>query len=220
MILNDWADIAQSASVVIASLVAIYSIDAWRREFVGKRRMELAEEVLALFYQARDIIESIRNPGGFGGEGQTRKPGPRETPEDKKALDGAYVLVERYNQHLEMFSRIHALRYRFIAQFGLAAVKPFDDLNGVVTDLMLAARRMARYSTGPERTFRSNEDVEEHQSKLHEIDRIYYAGGDDDPIRPRVEQLVNEIEGTCRGIIENHGTLFAVINKRLWGRHG
>jgi len=44
VILKDWADVAQSASIIVASVVAIYGIDAWRREFVGKRRMELAEE--------------------------------------------------------------------------------------------------------------------------------------------------------------------------------
>ena len=85
--LKEWADIAQSASVILACLFAIYGIDAWRREFVGKRRMELAEEVLALFYQARDIIQSIRSPGGYVGEGQSRKQAPDERPEDKAALD-------------------------------------------------------------------------------------------------------------------------------------
>jgi hypothetical protein len=220
MILKDWADIAQSASIIIASVVAIYSIDAWRREFVGKRQMELAEEVLALFYQAKDIIEIIRNPVGFGGEGESRKSGPRERPEDKEALDGAFVLIERYNQHLDVFARIHALRYRFMAQFGLDAAKPFEDLNRVINELLLAARRMSRFSAGPERTFRSEAALERHHAQVDEVDRIYYAGGKDDPIRPRVEQLVAAMERTCRGIIESRGTLFAVINRRLWGRHG
>ena len=220
VILKQWADIAPSMSIIIASAVAIYGIDAWRREFVGKRRMELAEEVLALFYQARDIIEIIRNPVGFGGEGQSRKPAPREKPEDKEALDRAYVLVERYNQNLEVFARIHTLRYRFMAQFGIVAAKPFDDLNRVVNELLFAARRMARFSTGPERTFRSQDEFEKYQSQADEADRAYYAGGDDDPIRPTVERLVGDMELTCRGIIESHGTLFAMINKRLFGRHG
>lgn len=220
VILKDWANVAQSASIIFASLVAIYSIDAWRREFVGKRRMELAEEILALFYQAKDIIEMIRNPVGFGGEGQSRKPAPRERPEDKAALDQAFVLIERYNQHLDLFARIHALRYRFMAQFGFDAAKPFDDLNLLINELLLAARRMARFSTGPERVFRSDAELEKHQAQADELDRIYYSGGSDDPIRPRVDQLVGEMERTCRGVIESRGTLFTVINRRLWGKQG
>src|SRR5689334_4912630 len=101
--LAESAEIAKNASLILAVFFAIYGIDAWRREFIGKRRMELAEEVLALFYQARDIIEEIRSPFGYGGEGSTRKPSPNERPEDKDALDHAYSLVERYNKHIETF---------------------------------------------------------------------------------------------------------------------
>jgi hypothetical protein len=101
--LEEWIDIAQSLSVIVASAVAIYGIDAWRRQFVGRRRIELAEETLALFYQARDIIRAIRSPFGWSGEGQTRKRAPNERPEDKEALDRAYVLIERYNKNIEIF---------------------------------------------------------------------------------------------------------------------
>jgi len=44
----------------IAICVALYGIDAWRREHVGKRHVELAEDSLALFYEASDIIKHIR----------------------------------------------------------------------------------------------------------------------------------------------------------------
>jgi hypothetical protein len=40
-------------------------LDAW------KRRTSLAEEVLADFYQAKDIIDAARSPGSLGGESDT-----------------------------------------------------------------------------------------------------------------------------------------------------
>lgn len=220
MSLKDWAEIAQSASVILASLFAIYGIDAWRREFVGKRRIELAEEVLALFYQARDIIGSIRSSFGYVGEGETRKPGPNEKPEHKEALDSAYVLIERYNRHTEVFSRIHALRYRFMAQFGTDASTPFDDLNRVINELILSAQRKARLSTVPEWSLQSEAAMEKHHQEFLEIDRVYYDGSKDDPIAPRVKKIVDDIERTCRSIIESRGTLFALINSRVWKRSG
>lgn len=220
MALKDIADIAQSASIILASVFAIYGIDAWRREFIGKRRIELAEEILALFYQARDVIEAIRSSFGYEGEGQTRKPGPNEQPEHKQALDQAYVLIERYNRHIEMFSRIHALRYRFMAQFSLTASKPFDDLNRVINELILSAQRKARFSTMPEWSLRSEATADKHHAQFLEIDRIYYSGSEDDPIAPRVEKIVSEIEATCKGIIKSHGTLFSMINMKLWNRNG
>lgn len=219
MTLKDFAELAQSASVILASLFAIYGFDAWRREHVGKRRIELAEEVLALFYQARDVIESIRSSFGYGGEGETRKPGPSEKPEHKAALDQAFVLIERYNRHTELFSRIHALRYRFMAQFGTKASAPFDDLNRVVNELLLSAQRMARHAIKPDRQFRTEAAEEKHHQELMEIDRVYYSGGEDDPIAPRMHKMVGEIERTCRAVIESKGTLFAMFNASF-RKHG
>jgi len=218
--LKDWAEIGQSISLILASLFAIYGIDAWRREFVGKRRMELAEEVLALFYQARDNIDAIRSSFGFGQEGATRKSDPNERPEHKEALDQAYVLIERYNRHSEVFARIHALRYRFMALFGSEAARPFDELNRIVNELILSAHRKARLATVPDWSLRSEAAVEKHTNQLLEVERIYYSGGEDDPIAPRVAKLVESMEGTCRAIIESHGTLFGLVNARLWRRNG
>ena len=52
--------LSQSA-IIIASITAIYGINAWRREYRGKKDIDLAEETLALFYKAKDAISAIRN---------------------------------------------------------------------------------------------------------------------------------------------------------------
>jgi len=50
-------DTIQALSLVIAAWAAIYGINAWRSEFVGKKRIDLAEDVLVRFYEARDAIQ-------------------------------------------------------------------------------------------------------------------------------------------------------------------
>lgn len=193
MTLKDFIEIAQSVSIIVASLFAIYGFDAWRREHIEIRRIELAEEVLALFYQARDAIESIRSPLGFGGEGQSRKPSENESPEKKQVLDQAYVLIERYNKHSELFSRINSLRYKFMALMGQDSAQPFNELNKILYELVLSSRQMAWDSS-------------------IKIDQVYYGGGEDDPIVPRVNKIIEKIEGICRNIIEGKNTLFSTIN--------
>ncbi|MEY4704121.1 MAG: hypothetical protein RL042_317 [Nitrospirota bacterium] len=202
MSLKDLTDLIQSGAVIIASIVAIYGITAWRVEFVGKRRIELAEEVLALFYQAQDIINSIRSSFGYEGEGRTRKPGPNESPKDKDALNQAYVLIERYNRHTELFSRLHALRYRFMAQFGPDASAPFDDLNRIINELLLSAKRKARLAIVSDTSLRSEAALERYHQEWLEIERVYYSGEEDDPIAPRLVKIISDIESTCRPIIE------------------
>jgi len=216
MTLTEAAQIAQSVSIILAALFAIYGFDAWRREHIGKRRIELAEEVLALFYQARDAIAAIRSPFGYQGEGKTRKPTQNERPEDKDGLDQAYVLIERYNSHSELFSRIRSLRYRVMAQLGLEAAKPFDSLNEIIHELIVSAYQMSQLNTRREQASHSPETEEKYHREFMEIHNVYYGtGGADDPISPRINQAVSDIERTCRSIIESQGTLFAIFNARV-----
>ncbi len=216
MTLTEFAQIAQSISVILAALFAIYGFDAWRREHIGKRRIELAEDVLALFYQASDAIDQMRNPFSFGGEGSSRKPLDNEDPQHKQALDTAYVLIERYNRQSELFSKLYAARYRFMAQNGVEKAVPFDAVNRIVNELIFSARELARLATVPEWSLRAEEAQKNHNDRYMRAHNIYYSlGGEDDAISPRVKAAVVEIERTCRSIIESKGTLFSAINARL-----
>jgi hypothetical protein len=88
--------ILQSVSIIIACWVAIFGINAWRREFIGKRRIELAEEVLGAFFAVKDAISYIRSPVSYTDEGSTRKKQNYETEEETKIMNRAYIVFERY----------------------------------------------------------------------------------------------------------------------------
>ena len=92
------SEIITSISVMIAAIAFVSGINAWKREFVGKRRIELAETVLAMFYEAQDAIREIRSPFGTTNEGNTRKRSDNELEEDAIILDRAYVVFERYKK--------------------------------------------------------------------------------------------------------------------------
>lgn len=48
-------EIIKNIGLIVAAVTAIYGINAWRREFRGKKQYELAEEVLTLRYDCRKI---------------------------------------------------------------------------------------------------------------------------------------------------------------------
>jgi hypothetical protein len=50
-----------------------------------KRRMELAEQGLIAFYEARDVFIRVRSRGIFGGEGSSRTSAPGETATQRKS---------------------------------------------------------------------------------------------------------------------------------------
>jgi len=86
-------DIIQNISIIVASAVAVWGINSWRREAKWKRKYEVAEEVLSLFYECREKFQVIRSPFGYEGEGKTRKRSEQATPEETARLDSAYVFL-------------------------------------------------------------------------------------------------------------------------------
>lgn len=198
--LRDWFNLAQTAAVIGASITALYGINSWRREMKGKKRYELAEEVLTLFYKTKDVISSIRNPFGHRDEGKSRPAAPGESPEQKEARDQAYSLWERVLKNDETFNRLSAMRYRVIAIFGKKAMKPFDYLDKIIGEFRTAVfmmadafERAARPSLQP-----TKEDSKELAEQIRKYRAIYYEGLEvPDPINEIVDKMIAEIEAIC-----------------------
>jgi hypothetical protein len=212
----EYTELIKNISIIIASWTAVYGIDQWRREHRGKRQAELAEEVLSFFYEAQDAIHHIRSPFGFGGEGSSRKAGQNETPEEKDAFDKAYVVFERFNSHIELFNKIYAIRYRFMTQFGVAAAKPFDDLRKITNEIQISAKRLAQLWAKQNRHFKTEQQEKDHFNRIQKNEAVFWEGLEDvDPINLRLQECVNEIEATCRGILSARGTLYSFLNYEL-----
>lgn len=189
-------------ATLVASVVAIWGIRAWRSEFTGKRQIELAQTALALFYEAQDMIRYIRNPMSWQSEGELREPASDETPGEKKARDQAYVLIQRYKHGHELFNKIHAMRYQFMAHFGREAAKPFDSLRSIENDLISASRRLARRWSQDPCSFGTPEAREVHAEQVEKYEALFWEDHTDpDPVNPRLDELILEIEDTCRGIM-------------------
>lgn len=207
------ADILQTISVVFACFAIVIGVDAWRREFVGKRRIELAEDILALFYEARDTIRYIRNPMSSSDESSSRQHAPNELPQETQALDRAYVAFARYEQNREVFNRLHSLRYRVMARFSPAASEPFNILNDSIGKIFSAARLLGRvYWRHEDRQFRTEEQMETHQSNMEKYEAVFWEGyGDVDPISPAIDKAIQDIEAICRPVIEQKGVGFILL---------
>lgn len=212
----NWLEVVQAVAVIVASVVAIFGINAWKREYVGKRRMELAEEVLAMFYEVKDVIHDIRAPFSFGGEGTTRVPGPDETPEKKKNLDQAYITIERYKRNAELFSRLFSARYRFIAAFGSDAGKPFYELNQRINELHTNAWFYGEHLSTPEWTLNTEERIQQHGEEGQRIRRVLFKlAGTEDSFGGKIDAIVADIDRTCRGVIEGQGSSWSQMRHRM-----
>lgn len=205
----------QLVSLIVATWVAIYGIDAWRREHRGRRQIELAEEALACFYEASDAIKHIRHPMAFGSEYKDVERQPGEADAAFDARTNASIVFVRYAKHKELFSRLYAMRYRFMAQVGPEKAKPFQELHEILVSIQVAASSLARL--WPRDRFLDEAARENHQKLVDKHEAVFWEGlAEDDPINPRLERLIREMEETCRGVIAGADTLHGVLNWRLF----
>jgi len=210
----DWMQLLEQVSILIAIWVAIYGIDAWRREHVGKRQIELAEDTLAMFYEAVDVIRMMRHPVAFYQETEEIQRAEREPQAQFEARKNASVVFHRYNKHQELFNKIHASRYRFIAQIGKTEAEPFTDLHRIVNEIIVSARKLARL-WGRDH-FRTDAQWEQHRAQIEKNETVFWEGGEeDDPINPKLDNLIESIESVCRPVISGKGTLYGIFNLRV-----
>jgi hypothetical protein len=200
--MQSWVEILKVIPGVVTAITAVVGVtiaarglNKWRSESIGKRKMELAEDVLADFYQARDIINAARSPASFGGEGATREKGTWETEQDTQTLNAYFATAERLNNKADFFAQLHARRYRFIAFFGKDAAKPYDNLHKIYVEIIVAVRMLLRTHRD-----RAEGTLKNGRKKWQET--IWQDEADEDQIPKRLDQIVDAIESTCRRAIQ------------------
>jgi len=210
----EWIELIKQISILIGIWVVIYGIDAWRREHIGKRQIELSEDTLALFYEASDAIKHMRHPASFSNETEEVERGAHETDARFQARKNAFVVFYRYNQYQELFNKIHASRYRFMAQIGKAEAAPFDDLRKITNEIVISARMLARLWARDH--FRTDEQWEKHRAQIDKHEAVFWEGlEEDDPINPKLEKVITDIETTCQSIISGKGSLHGLLNIKI-----
>ena len=198
--------ILQTISVVIAALAFAYGVFAWRRAELGKRRIELAEETLALFYEVREALRIIRSPYIRKGEGQSR---PREREEFKEVSeidDRAHVVFERYDKKAELFARLASLKYRFRAYFGDGATKPFDEVKAIRDQVFTASRALADIWLAHELQHTPTITPDDLKIK-DEAEAVIWESRRDDPLMERMDESISKIENICQAFINPRPTI-------------
>jgi hypothetical protein len=189
-------DREQAERKVSADIASAEKKLALDRAFAAwKRRTELAEEVLADFYQARDIIMAARSPGGFGDEGSTRQKEPWETEDDTRLLNSYFRTAERLLNKSEFFAQLAARRKRFLALFGQEAANPYDEIFRIRGEILIAVRMLI--TTHQQRELGSRpQNRETWETTMGWVHTAH------DPIEVRLNQLIVGIEEICRPVIQ------------------
>jgi hypothetical protein len=184
-----------ATAAAVGAYIAVKGLNKWQTEMIGRRRAELAEEVLAGFYQARDIIRAIRSPVGYGGESAGRKVLENEPEHVKRDRDAAYVPITRYERHQAFFSELFAKRYRMRAIFGRAADVPLNAIERCVKEILVSAEMLISMAG-------RHSDTEQGQKFRREREEVIWGEHNSDRLAKQVDEAVEQMEKLCQPLLE------------------
>lgn len=185
--------ILEAIAVIGGAIFTVATVNAWRAQNLGKRKVELAERALLDFYEMADALEYARR----------RLPPLREcTPaEDFEDQRSEYYNKLQFILSLDV-SSLAGQRPMFRVYFGSNAAKPFDAMIDITRELALNAREV--FATVPA-----------HGSVLQDKSALLNILGWGDLRRPdatdrhikdatdrHIKRAVEEIEAICKPVLE------------------
>lgn len=174
------------SAALVAGWAAIRGVDAWRAEVVGRRKAELAEEVLTQFYRARDVLIWARLPDR-----------PLDVVEEDQDRDRRHQShsspIERLAQESTLFSELQASRYRFMAYFGEPSAHPFEQMRAIHGEVMSSAQSLIRDAD------QNASDAERDRWE----DAIGWVDEKDDVLADRLAETIAQVERICCPLIDD-----------------
>lgn len=135
--------------------------------------------------------------GAYAGR---RRRGRRRKDRAQRQLESTLSApIERITEESELFSQLHANRYRFIAYFGEAASSAFEQVRSVHAEVIVAAGELVRDSSDLAGDGEARREIWEGA--------IGWGQRKDDRIPARLDNAVRQIEQICLPLIQGgHGT--------------
>jgi len=213
--------IAQAIAIISACWAIISGVGAWKREFIGKRKIELAEDTLAAFFEIMDAIAFIRNPWSNGNEGSSRNRATYETEAESQLLDRGYIVFERYELKKDIFVRFNTLKYKFMAMFGTETESIFKDTNQTLNSIFTSANMLAtHYWQRQGRVQMQPDEFQKHLDEMRVQEGIFWDRyNENDEIRSQLSATQKKLEKVTRPCFEEPMKTYAIFTKQ-WFKKG
>ena len=169
----------------------------YEREFHDhKRRVELAEAILAEFLQIANVIQNVRSPAGYWDEGSGRPRSEDETDDQARQLDLYYVPLVRLSKHSDLISGLMSKRYRANSVLGREIEQAFQEITKVISRVRTSAEALTHSVKQPESVLARN------QANIERYETDIWGGlPETDRLQPMVNKAIEIVENVCRPIL-------------------
>jgi hypothetical protein len=185
------AALVAAGATVATAYFASRALSAWRGEVIGRRKVELAEDILAAAHEADEVVKGARSPMAYNGEGASLNLGPEIEEGQRRNAEAMYAVAERLNAKLDLWAKIEALRYRARAYFGEPVWGALSEILRIRAQVHGASVALARNAlrAAPQRI---SQQLQERYEAL-----IWYADDPDEPLQVRVDAAINSLKQSC-----------------------
>ena len=179
-------DILTALTIPVTAIVAIRSLNTWRRQLKGNAEFELARMILRAVYKVRDTINFMRSPFFSAGEiAQAKKDAiADESGENVLVHDDLAVWQSRFNKIHEALSELDIAAIEAEAMWGSDIRVKIKLMNHPVASLNSAKNALARLKHQPE----SRQKYDDRIDKYENI--IFQMGTETEPDEFEVDMLV------------------------------
>lgn len=195
--LKDVFSIIASIAAVVAVIYAIRGIDNWKKQFKAKRKLDIAEDALALFDEVRDVFKYIRRP--YIGSNEINN---SEKDKVKEQIKCAYITFERFNLKKDFFQKLGKLKYKYKIYFGEENLKPFNEIENIINDLLRSSDMLGYLISLENKDFRTKEEKFDDYMKQKKLKEITNEYDEYDEINKRIDEAIKQVERFCLEIIK------------------
>ena len=207
-IITGMKDVLTAGAAVFATFTGWRALNRWQTESVGKRRLEVAGDALAGFYQMREIIRSVRAPYI-----SRREMAPPEGASDEGRPNPFYGIQNRISQHSEEIGEFFSSKHIFSATFGPEYEGPWHEISDVFLKINIATDMLVA-SKG-----RVGGDDGLALELYRELSLVVARRDKDDEVATQVDTAVAEMEKVCRPIMGRYAPA-SKPHRPWWRRPG
>lgn len=154
-----------------------------------RRRIEVAEAVLAKFYSVRDIYSDARAPMVWAGEMV-----PKEG-ESERVKESNYAPIARLSRNREELSAFWAKEYEFAALFGEHVREPYHKVRRVHHKIQVAVETLLNIND-------SSNDQATRELRMKCRHEAFRGFTEDDELSAEMDAAVAQIEEICRSVLQ------------------
>ncbi len=201
MTIPEWVTVTSTLipALVTAGVVA-YGVNAWRRESVGKRRLEASEAIMTKLFQAVDAIRDIRRIGLSAEEMTSRVRSEGETAIERRCLDTSHAIDKRIQSNQALFAELRSLKYTAMSVFGPETEQPFNDIAAIVDEIRNATFWLTTYLWLPEsrNEERSEDRIRNDQRRKEYEAAIWYSHANPDELDVGVQIAISKMDSIIK----------------------